>query len=93
MKYVIFMEPKEPYEESMKKTVEIEKKRIEKGDTFSAQGESIAQYRLLSEPKGFSIVETDDVSKVYKWAAAYGSVIKFKISPILTREEYEKATQ
>ena len=93
MKYVIFMEPKEPYEENMKKWLEIEKKRQEKGETWSAQKESLAQYYLLSEQKGFMIVDTDDVSKVWKWAAAYGPVMKYKISPIVTREEYEKATQ
>ena len=92
MKYVIFMEPKEPYEENMKKWIEIEKKRQEKGETFSQQEESLAQYRLLSEPKGFMIVDTDDVSKVWKWAAAYGPVVKYKISPIVTRAEYEQLT-
>jgi len=86
------MEPKEPYEENMKKWIEIEKKRQEKGETFSQQEESLVQYRLLSEPKGFMIVDTDDVSKVWKWAAAYGPVVKYKISPIVTRAEYEQLT-
>jgi len=93
MKYVIFMEPKEPREENMKKLLEIEKKRQEKGETWSQQKESLVQYQLLSEPKGFMIVETDDESKVWKWAAAYAPVLKYKISPIATRAEYEQMTQ
>lgn len=93
MKYVIFMEPKEPYEENMKKVLEIEKKRQEKGETWSQQKESLVEYRLLSEPKGFTIVDTNDVSKVWKWAAAYAPFIKYKISPIVTRVEYQQMTQ
>ena len=93
MKYMIFTEFKEPLEESMKKMVEIEKGRRERGEIFSAQGESLAQYWLLSEPKGVMIVDTDDPSKIAKWCAAYGPILKYKISPTLTREEWEKATQ
>ena len=93
MKYVIFMEYREPVEENMKKLVEIEKGRIERGEAWSQQKESLAQYWLLSEPKGFQIIDTDDPSKIAKWCAAYGPVVKYKISPILTRDEYQKATQ
>ena len=93
MKYAIFSEWKEPIEENLKKMYEIEKGRTERGENFSAQGESVVMYTLLSEPKGIMIVDTDDPAKIAKWCLAYGPILKYKISPIMTREEWEKATQ
>jgi len=93
MKYVFFIEFKEPVDENMKKANEIEKERMDKGEAWSQQSESLAQYRMLSSPKGFMIVDTDDPSKIAKWITSYAPVIKFKISPIMTEEEWEKATQ
>ena len=87
MKYVIFCEFKEPVEENQKKDKEIEKKRIEKGEALDIQ-----DYYLLSEPKWFMIVDTDETS-IAKWIKAYGSILKYKISPIMTGKEWEKATQ
>jgi len=92
MKYVIFWKLKEPVEENLKKIDEIEKARIERGEALSQKGESLAEYYLLSEHKAFIIVDTDETS-IAKWIASYGPVLKYKISPIMTREEWEKATQ
>jgi hypothetical protein len=92
MKYVIFFEPKEPAEEYAKKMAEIEKGRIERGETLSQQGEPSTTYFMLSERKGFHIVDTD-VSKIVKWVESYSNVFEYKIYPIMTREEWEKAAQ
>jgi len=92
MKYVIFFESREPVEENRKKIAEIEKGRMERGETLSQQGESFITYILLSERKAFHIVDTD-VSKIVKWAEAYSNVFKYKIYPIMTREEWEKVAQ
>ena len=93
MKYVIFMEIKEPVEENLKRMFEIEGEREKKGETFGAQKELIANYYLLSEYKAFMIVDVEDVSRIAKWVAAYSPVMQYKISPIMTREEYEEATK
>jgi hypothetical protein len=92
MKYLIFYEFKEPVEDNIKKDLEIEKARIEKGEALWHSGSFYAGYYLLSEPKAFMIVDTDATS-IAKWIAAYGSIMNYKISPIMTREEWEKATQ
>lgn len=84
---MIFNELKEPFDENWSKILKIEKergKRKKKWDT-------VAQYMQLSEPKGFLIVETDDPALIAKYQMDYGSVLKMKISPIITRSEWEKA--
>jgi hypothetical protein len=79
-------------DENIKKDREIEKERIEKGEALWDSGAFYADYYLLSEPKAFMIVDTDATS-IAKWIAAYSPILKYKISPIMTREEYEKATK
>ena len=93
MKYALFYEFKEPVEENKKRDKEIEKGREERGETFTTRGELVAAYWLLSEDKGLMIVDTDDPTQIAKWGAAYGPILKYKISPIMTQEEYEKVTQ
>ena len=91
MKYVLYSELKEPYEENMKKMYEIEKGRQAKGETFSQGDEYIDQYMFLEGNKGFLMVDTDDVSKIIKWTQAYSLVAKnIKIIPVLNRKEWEE---
>lgn len=92
MKYVIFFKTKEPAEENTKKMADIEKGRMERGETLSQQGGSSTTYFMLSERKGFHIVDTD-VSNIVKWVESYHSVFEYEIYPIMTREEWEKAAQ
>ena len=47
---------------------------------------------MLSKRKGFHIVDAD-VSRIVKWVESYSNVFEYKISPIMTREEWEKAAQ
>ena len=90
MKYVIYGEWKGPYEETLKKALEIEKGRKERGETFDQTGEMIGQYFFLDGRKVFQIIETDDVSRIAKWTQAYGSLCKtLKVIPVLTRKETE----
>ena len=92
MKYVIYGEWKGPYEETLKKAIDIEKGRQERGETFDQKGEMIEQYWFLEGRKTFQIIETDNVSRINKWVWAYGSLIKnLKIAPVLTRKEWQEA--
>ena len=92
MKYVIYGELKEPYEENWKKLLEIEKGRKERGEMFDQTGRMIGQYAFLEGNKSFQIIETDDVSSIVKWTQAYGSVVKnLKVIPVLTRKEWQEA--
>ena len=92
MKYMITWELREPYEENMKKWLEIENDRKIKGETWTEDDYVLSTHFILSEAKGLQIVDTDD-SKLAKWIAAYSPVYRIKISPILSREEFVKATQ
>ena len=91
MKYVIFMEYKEPIEKNIQKVIEIEKGRIDRGEAWIQGTENLAHYMMIGEHKSFMIVETDDPSKLAKWATTYYPYLKYKISPVMTRKEYEKA--
>ena len=91
MKYVIFMEYREPIEENIKKVIDVEKGRMDRGEAWSQGKENLAHYMMIGEHKSFMIVETDDPSKLAKWATTYYPYLKYKISPVMTRKEYEKA--
>ncbi len=89
MKYVIFMEPREPFEENFNKAMEIWKSRTDKGETL-ADELIFPIHAFITEPKTFMIVETDDQSLITKWAAAYAHVYKYKIIPIVEWSEIQK---
>ena len=92
LKYVIWAEYKDPLEESLKKAMEIENQRKIRGESWSQTGEMIEQYMFLEGNNGFSIVDTEDVSSIFKWTKAYGTVLKkVKVLPVLTRKEWEEA--
>ena len=94
LKYVIWAKYKDPVEESLKKAMEIEKERQKRGESWSQTGEMIEQYMFLEGNNGFSIVDTEDVSSIFKWTKAYGTVLKkVKVLPVLTRKEWEEATK
>jgi hypothetical protein len=85
------MEYREPVKENIEKVKEVEKGRIERGESFSQQEEIVAHYMLMSEPTGIMIVETDDYTRIAKWVKTYLPYMKYKISPVMTREEFEKS--
>jgi hypothetical protein len=87
MKYLIFVEPKEPREENMEKALKIQEERGKRKKKWDTTG----MYHLLSEPKGFMIVETEDESLIAKYIDDYSSVLKMKISPIMERDEWREA--
>ena len=88
MKYLIVYEIKEPVIENFKKSFEIMKERQEKGETLS----DIMVFPIhgfLSEFKTMMIVETDDPKRISRWVADYLPVYKYKVMPILPREEWQ----
>jgi hypothetical protein len=89
MKYVLFWEVKEPFEENLKKSLEIMKKRGKR----KKKHDTIGMYMLLSEPKGFTLIETDDISVIPKFMDDYNPVLKLKISPIMSFSEWTEATK
>lgn len=92
MKYMITWELKEPVMESYKKGMEIEKGRMNKGEVFTQDEIVLGTHIITSEGKGVQIVDTD-YSRLAKWGFAYMPVYKFKISPLMSREEFEKVIQ
>jgi hypothetical protein len=89
MKYLIYYEVKEPQDENWEKAMDIEKEREKKGETWQQKGEFIEMYSFLEGNKGIQIVETEDVSRIVKWAQVYGPTAKkLKIIPVLTRKEW-----
>ena len=89
MRYLITWEVREPVEENNKKALEIENERRKKGEIWADEF-VLSTHFILSEPRGLQVVDTDE-SKLAKWIAAYYPVYKIKISPIMSREEFEDA--
>jgi hypothetical protein len=73
---------KEPFEENFKKTMKIEKGRIERGENW---GKDILFpiHSIGTNNKALMIVETDDEIKLAKWTADYSSVMEWKIYPLI----------
>jgi hypothetical protein len=93
MKYMMSLKPRKPVEENWNRALEINDEREKKGEGFVANNRLVARYVLLSEFKIIQIVDAEDPSIIAKWTEAYRNVLKYKISPIMTIEEYQKAMQ
>jgi hypothetical protein len=92
MRYMITFEFREPVEENRKKMREIENGRRERGETWTEDEQVIPGHVILSKPAGLWIVDTDE-SKLAKWIAAYASVYKIKIAPIMEGSKWRELTQ
>jgi hypothetical protein len=94
MKYMIYMEVKEPMRENIKKMYEIEEERRSRGVTWQQTGEWVEQYVPLEGDKAFTIIDTENLAGILQWANAYSEVVKnLKIIPVLTRSEREELMQ
>jgi len=82
LKYLIIFEPREPIEDNVRKSFEIEKKRTSKGIVFGDE-QVFPEHQFLSENKRFMIVETDDPMRIAKWEVDYMTVLKYKVIPII----------
>jgi len=94
MKYLLIGNIKEPIEKNMEKMNEIEKGRIERGENFAAGSNMIFPIHVLissAPPKQVMVVDTTE-AELAKWIAAYSSVMECKISPLMTRQEWQEAT-
>jgi len=82
MKYLIVWHTKDPFKENLAKALAIQRKRVEKGEDL---GEAIVFpiHSFVTENKACMIVETEDYSNIAKWAAAYSSVFKWKVIPLV----------
>lgn len=91
MKYMIIQQVKEPLEENISKTYEIEKKRQEKGEAFSLHNKMLThQYiSLNSHPTLFWVVDCE-AEDLVKFSKAYGAVMDIEAIPVVTRQEWEK---
>jgi hypothetical protein len=91
MKYMIIQQVKEPLEENIAKTYEIEKKRQEKGEAFSLHNKMLTpQYMSLNgHPTLFWVVDCEPEDLV-KFSKAYGNVLSIEAIPVVTRNEWEK---
>ena len=89
MKYMIIGEIKEPVEENMAKSMEIEKKRQEKGDVLSDKMITPMFYPIVTPPKAYWVVDCER-KDVMKWANDYRGVLNAKIIPVETRQDWAK---
>ena len=91
MKYLIEWWPKEPWDENLKKGYEIEAERRKKGVTIGEKETVFPIHFTLSDQGGIWIIEDDvKMSKLSKWFKDYGSVYNVKLTPLISRAEYEK---
>ena len=89
MKYLIISEAKEPVEENLVKSREIEKKRQEKGDSLTDKMVTPMFFPVASPPKSYWVVDCE-IEDVMKWANDYRGVLNAKIIPVATRQEWAK---
>lgn len=88
MKYMIIHEINEPWEENYAKVLEIEKKRAKKGEGFTGKQMVTQMYISIATPnKTFWVVDCEP-EDIIKWSKAYGTVMKSKIIPVMTRAEW-----
>jgi hypothetical protein len=93
MRYLIIFGVKDPVEENLKKALEIEKERRKKGEIWGEDSLIGGTHHILSSAyKGLHVVDTTE-AKIAKYLEAYKNVFDIKISPIMHREEYQKAIQ
>jgi hypothetical protein len=76
----------EPYEENVDKMFKIEKKRVEKGESWSEEL-VFPIHNIITSGNSFMIVETNDLTKLVKYRQDYYGVFDIEIYPI---EEFSK---
>ena len=89
MKYLIEFEIREPLEENWERVLEINTERERSGKGFVANNRLFGRWFSVAEGlKVIQVVEIDEPSILADWVESYRNVIKFRISPVMTAEEY-----
>ena len=86
MKYLVYMSLMEPYEENVKKMIQIEKRRIDKGESWDKEM-IFPIHSIQTTGNSFMILNTDDSLKLAKYRHDYGGVLDVEIHTI---EEFNK---
>jgi len=86
MKYLVYMTLLEPQDENMKRMVQIEKKRVEKGENWG-KDMLFPIHTFLTTGSGFMVVETDDTMKLAKYRRDYAGVFDIEIHVIKAFDE------
>ena len=86
MKYLVYMTLLEPQDENMKKMIQIEKKRVEKGENWG-KDMIFPIHSIITSGSGFMVVETDDVKKLAKYRLDYAGVFDIEIHMIKPFDE------
>jgi hypothetical protein len=89
MKYLMTFSVKDPSEKNLKKAMEIQSKRIEKGEAFG-DDMIFPIHQYMTKSKSFMVIETDDPLKLSKWVADYISVFDYEIIPIIQWNKIQK---
>ena len=86
MKYLVYMTLLEPEDENMKRMVQVEKKRVEKGDNWG-KDTVFPIHNIMTTGTGFMVVETDDVLKLARYRRDYAGVLDIEIHTIKAYDE------
>ena len=88
MKYMIIHEMNEPWEENYEKVLTVEKDRSKKGVGFSTKNMITPMFISIAMPnKTFWVVDCEP-EDIIRWSKDYQLLMKSKIIPVMTREEW-----
>jgi hypothetical protein len=76
----------EPYDENVKKMFQIEKQRIDKGESWGKE-QLFPIHNIMTTGKSFMVLETDDPIKLAKYRQDYGGIFEVEIHMI---QEFSK---
>ena len=86
MKYLVYMKLLEPQDENMKKMIQIEKKRVDKGENWG-KDVIFPIHSMMTTGHSFMVVETDDTMKLAKYRRDYAGVFDIEIHMIKAFDE------
>ena len=79
----------EPFEDNVKKMFKIEKKRIEKGESWGNEL-LLPIHNIMTTGTSFMVVETDDPLKLSKYRQDYWGVLDIEVHMIQDFSELRK---
>jgi hypothetical protein len=92
MRYLITLEPKEPFAENWRKCLALEEERSRKGVHIGKEG-FVLDYHLTlkSAPSFVGVIETDDANLLLRALLDYTDLAKCEIIPVVERHQYVKS--
>jgi len=92
MRYLVTVEPKEPFAENWKKMLALEEERSIKGIHIGREGFVLDYHLTLKSPPSFiGIVETDNENLLLRALLDYMDLAKIEIIPVVERHQYVKS--